>query len=166
MSSFVIAAPEVLVAVSADLVGVGVGLEAAASAAAGPMVGVVAAGGDEVSAVIAWLFGAYARDYLGLGARAAVFHAEFVQALRGAGGGYGAAEATGAAALASVGVRRVYDAPTEAVMERPLVGDGANGTAAHPNGYDGGIVSGNGGARGIPGRPGRGWPAGKNSIGD
>ncbi|WP_338129861.1 PGRS repeat-containing protein, partial [Mycobacterium montefiorense] len=56
-------------------------------------------------------------------------------------GSYAAAEATnaGQALLGAV------NAPAQALLGRPLIGNGIDGTAANPNGGDGGLLYGNGG---------------------
>ncbi|VBA61703.1 Triacylglycerol lipase [Mycobacterium attenuatum] len=72
-------------AVAVDVAGIGSPLTAANLAAAAQTTGVLAAAGDEVPAAIAALFSAHAQDYQALSVRAAAFHAEFVQALWGAG---------------------------------------------------------------------------------
>ncbi|AGL27282.1 PE-PGRS family protein [Mycobacterium tuberculosis CAS/NITR204] len=59
--SFVVAAPEVVVAAASDLAGIGSAIGAANAAAAVPTMGVLAAGADEVSAAVADLFGAHAQ---------------------------------------------------------------------------------------------------------
>lgn len=60
--SFVIAAPEALVAVASDLAGIGSALAEANAAALAPTTALLAAGADEVSAAIAALFGAHGRS--------------------------------------------------------------------------------------------------------
>ena len=80
---------------------------------------VVAAAGDEVSAAIASVFSGHAKDFQALSAQAATFHAEFVQALSGAGGAYSVAEAANAGPLRALfplwqDVRGVINAPTDA----------------------------------------------------
>jgi PE family len=67
--SFVIAAPEFVTA-----------------AASAPTTGVLAAGADEVSAVIAGVFGAHAQGYQALSAQAAALHNELVQLLNAGAG--------------------------------------------------------------------------------
>ena len=84
--SFVVAAPETLAAASADLGSIGSTLSTANAVAAQATTGVVAAAGDEVSAAIASLFSSHAQEYQALSAQAAGWHAEFAQALTGAGG--------------------------------------------------------------------------------
>lgn len=55
--SFVIAAPEVMAAAATDLANIGSSISAASAAAAGPTMGILAAGADEVSVAISALFG-------------------------------------------------------------------------------------------------------------
>ncbi len=97
--SFVVAAPEVVVAAASDLAGIGSAIGAANAAAAVPTMGVLAAGADEVSAAVADLFGAHAQAYQALSAQAALFHEQFVHAMTAGAGAYAGAEAADAAAL-------------------------------------------------------------------
>jgi PE family len=97
--SFVIAAPEMVASAASNLTSLGSMISEANAAAAGPTTGVVAAAGDEVSAGIASLFSSQARDFQALSAQAAAFHAQFVQALAGAGNSYAATEAANASLL-------------------------------------------------------------------
>ncbi|WP_263990408.1 PE family protein, partial [Mycobacterium conspicuum] len=167
--SFVITAPEILAAAAADVAGIGSSLNSAHVLAAAPTTQVAAAAADEVSAAIASLFSGHGRDYQALSAQAAAFHAQFVQTLAHGGAAYSAAEASAVAAVRR-GALAVVNKPTEALTGRPMVGNGANGTAAHPDGYDGGILSGNGGngysqpaGSGLPG--GNGGNAGMHGNG-
>lgn len=48
----------------------------------------------------------------------------------------------------------LINAPTQALLGRGLIGDGAAGTASHPDGYDGGFLYGSGGSGGHGGNPG------------
>jgi hypothetical protein len=82
--SFLIAAPEMVVAAATDLARVGSTISAANVVAAAPTSSVIAAGADQVSASIAALFGAHAEAYQALSAQAATFHNQFVQALTSA----------------------------------------------------------------------------------
>jgi hypothetical protein len=83
--SFVVAAPETLVAASADVSGIGSALSSANAAAASATTTVAAAAGDEVSAAIASLFSGHAQEFQALSAQAAAFHEYFVNLLnRGA----------------------------------------------------------------------------------
>lgn len=86
--SSVIATPELIRAAATDVGTIGSTLSEAHTAAVASTVTVLTAAADEVSAGIAQLFSGYAQDYQVLAARAAAFHAEFVQALNGVGGAY------------------------------------------------------------------------------
>ncbi|WP_140030688.1 PE family protein, partial [Mycobacterium tuberculosis] len=80
--SHVTAAPNVLAASAGELAAIGSTMRAANAAAAAPTAGVLAAGGDDVSAGIAALFGARAQAYQAISAQAALFHDRFVQILQ------------------------------------------------------------------------------------
>ena len=97
--SFILAAPEALVATASDVAGIGSTLSAANAAAAAPTTGVLAAAADEVSTQIAALFSQHAQGYQQLSARAAAFHEQFVQALTASASSYVAAETNAAQAL-------------------------------------------------------------------
>lgn len=79
--SFVIAAPEVMAAAATDLANIGSSISAASAAAAGPTMGILAAGADEVSVAISALFGSHAQGYQTLSAQLAAYHNQFVRAL-------------------------------------------------------------------------------------
>ena len=83
--SAVIAAPELMEAAATDVAAIGSTLNAAHLTAATSTTQVLAAAGDEVSVAIAALFSAHGQGFHALGAQAAAFHAQFVQALNGAG---------------------------------------------------------------------------------
>jgi hypothetical protein len=148
--SFVIAAPEVVAAAASDLARIGYTIGAANAAAAFPTTEVLTAGADEVSAVIAAVFGAHAQGFQTISTEAATFHAQFVQALNASAGSYAAAEA----ANVEQNLLNVLNAPTQALLGRPLIGDGANATVAGGNGGRGGLLYGNGG-NGAAGQPGQ-----------
>ncbi len=76
--SFVIAATEMMQAAAQDLAGIGSSLDDATAIAAVPTTGIAAAGADEVSAMIAQLFGGHGQQFQALAARAATFHQQFV----------------------------------------------------------------------------------------
>ncbi len=142
--SYVIAAPEALVAAASNVAAIGSTIGTANAAAATSTTGVIAAAGDEVSAAIASLFSSHAQDYQALGAQAAVFHTQFVQAITGAGGAYASAEAAATSPLQSV--LGLINEPFLALLGRPLIGNGANGAAGTgAPGKAGGILFGNGG---------------------
>ena len=154
MSSYVIAEPEAVAAASRDLSGIGSAIKEAHAAAAASTTQVLAAGEDEVSAAIAKLFGAYAQDYQALGARTALFHEQFMQALHSGAGAYAASEAANALQVSAV------FSPWKTQTGRPLVGNGANGVdGTGQKGGDGGWLYGNGG------NGGSGYPGGKGGAG-
>ncbi|MBX9642183.1 MAG: PE family protein, partial [Mycobacteriaceae bacterium] len=139
--SFVIAAPAIVQAAATDLASIGSTIGAANVAAAVPTTGVLAAGADEVSAAIAALFGAHAQAYQALSAQAALFHQQFVQVMNTGAQAYASAEAANASPLQQV--LNAVNTPTQALLGRPLIGDGAAG-APGQNGGDGGLLYGNG----------------------
>lgn len=153
--SFVIAVPEALTMAASDLANIGSTINAANAAAALPTTGVVAAAADEVSAAVAALFGSYAQSYQAFGAQLSAFHAQFVQSLTNGARSYVVAEATSAAPLQDL--LGVVNAPAQALLGRPLIGNGANGAdGTGAPGGPGGLLLGNGGngGSGAPGQPG------------
>ncbi|GFG79858.1 hypothetical protein MPRG_31340 [Mycobacterium paragordonae] len=145
--SFVNVVPEALGTATQQVARIGTTLNSANAAAAASTTQVLAAGADEISAAVTALFSNYGAQYQSLSAAAAEFHQSFLQTLNAAGGAYAAADAAGASPLQAleVGVLSVVNAPTQALLGRPLIGNGANGTAASPNGGAGGLLIGNGG---------------------
>ncbi len=127
--SLVIVAPETVAAAALDVARIGSSIGAANAAAAGSTTSVLAAGADEVSAAIATLFGSHAREYQAISTQVAAFHDRFAQTLSAAVGSYVSAEATNAAPLATLehNVLNALNAPTQALLGRPLIGDGAAG---------------------------------------
>src|SRR6202453_923132 len=152
--SFVIAVPEYVTAAASDLGNIGSTISAANAAAAAPTSAIVASGGDEVSAAVATMFGAHAQAYQAISAQAATFHEQFVQLMNAGAGSYANAEAANATPLQST-PQNLIDAlngPTEALLGRPLIGNGINGTpGTGANGQNGGLLWGNGGAGGSGG---------------
>ncbi|WP_254893911.1 PE family protein, partial [Mycobacterium kansasii] len=138
--SFVIASSEMMAAAATDLAGIGSSISAANAAAAAPTAGVVVAAADEVSAGVAALFSAYAQAYQKLGTQVAGFHAQLVQALTAGAGAYASTEA----ANVEQTLLNAINAPTQAFLGRPLIGNGANGGPGQPGG-PGGLLLGNGG---------------------
>ncbi|WP_261879152.1 PE family protein, partial [Mycobacterium marinum] len=113
--SFVWVSPELVSAAAADVAGIGLAVGAANTAAAAATTELLAAGGDEVSAAIAELFGMYGRDYQRIAVEAAGFHAR-VAALLGAGAdSYGWAESSGVLSLQGLqrDVWGMVNAPTQ-----------------------------------------------------
>uniref|UniRef100_UPI001267A928 PE family protein n=1 Tax=Mycobacterium sp. UM_CSW TaxID=1370119 RepID=UPI001267A928 len=145
--SFVFATPDVVASAATDLAGIRSAIGSANAAAAAPIAQVQAAAADEVSAAISALFGEYGQAYQAFSARATAFHDQFVQLLNGAGLSYAAAEAANASPLQTLeqDVLGAINAPTQTLLGRPLIGNGADGTAASPNGQPGGFLYGNGG---------------------
>ncbi|WP_373194432.1 PE family protein, partial [Mycobacterium marinum] len=125
--SYLAIAPEIVAAAAADMDGIG--------------------SADEISAAIAELFGNHAQQYQALSAQIARFHDQFVRSLSGAAQTYASAEATGAAPLQPV--LDLINGPTQALLGRPLIGNGASGAPGTGQaGGDGGLLIGNGGAGG------------------
>ncbi|WP_257692324.1 PE family protein, partial [Mycobacterium tuberculosis] len=153
--SLVIVAPETVAAAALDVARIGSSIGAANAAAAGSTTSVLAAGADEVSAAIATLFGSHAREYQAISTQVAAFHDRFAQTLSAAVGSYVSAEATNAAPLATLehNVLNALNAPTQALLGRPLIGDGAAGA---PGTGQAGGAGGNGGAGGMGGDGGNG----------
>ncbi len=172
--SLVIVTPETVAAAASDVARIGSSIGVANSAAAGSTTSVLAAGADEVSAAIATLFGSHAREYQAISTQVAAFHDRFAQTLSAAVGSYVSAEATNAAPLATLehNVLNALNAPTQALLGRPLIGDGAAGAPGTGQaGGAGGILWGNGGAGGnaglfgVGGTGGPGGPGGPGGVG-
>ncbi len=150
--SFVIVLPPVLTAAASDLAGIGSAFSAANALVMGPTTGLAAAAADEVSTGIAALFDAHAQTYQEIGAQAAVYHAQFVAALTSGARWYAAAEAASASPMQEA--LNLINGPTQALLGRPLIADGATGGPGQAGGL-GGLLFGNGGTggAGAPGRP-------------
>ncbi len=118
--SFVIVSPDVVAAAAPHLANIGATISDANAAAAASTTQLLPAAEDEISAVIAGLFGGYAQDFHAIAAQAAGFHDRFVQAVVASAGSYVAAESASAAALFRTGA----DAP---VAAQQVVVDGAGG---------------------------------------
>ncbi|WP_136622928.1 PE family protein, partial [Mycobacterium pseudokansasii] len=152
--SFAVAVPEALTAAAADVAGIGAVLKVANAVALAPITTVLAAGQDEVSAAVAALFASHGQAYQVISAQAETFHARFAQGLTSAAGWYASAEAANASPLQTVEqeVLGVINAPSQALLGRPLIGDGTNGGPGQAGG-PGGFLYGNGG-NGGPGGAG------------
>ncbi len=138
--SFVLIAPEFVTAAAGDLTNLGSSISAANASAASATTQVLAAGADEVSARIAALFGGFGLEYQAISAQVAAYHQRFVQALSTGAGAYASAEAAAAEQI----VLGVINAPTQALLGRPLIGDGANATTPGGAGGAGGLLFGDG----------------------
>ncbi len=134
--SFVLIAPEFVTAAAGDLTNLGSSISAANASAASATTQVLAAGADEVSARIAALFGGFGLEYQAISAQVAAYHQRFVQALSTGAGAYASAEAAAAEQI----VLGVINAPTQALLGRPLIGDGANATTPGGAGGAGGLL--------------------------
>lgn len=141
--SFLAVAPDWVTSAAADLEHIGSVLSAANAAAALPTTGLAAAAADEVSTAIATLFAGFGQEYQALNTQLSAFQQQFVLSLGSSAGAYASAEATAASVLDPV--FGIINAPTQLLLGRPLIGDGAAGTAASPNGGAGGLLYGNGG---------------------
>ena len=134
--SYVIAAPEYLAAAASDLANIASSIGVANTVAMTPTSGVLAAGADEVSAMIAALFSTHAQAYQALSQQAASFHAQFVQLMNGGASEYALTEAANASPLQTggQGLLNAVSTPTQAAL--------GTGAGSQP----GGISIGNGGA--------------------
>jgi PE family len=94
--TFVTTQPDMLAAAARQLAGVGSELTAQTDAAMTPMMAVVPAAADEVSALTAAQFASHAAMYQAVSAQAAAVHDLFVSALGAAAESYGATEAANA----------------------------------------------------------------------
>lgn len=161
--SFLLVEPDLVTAAAANLAGIRSALSEAAAAASTPTTALASAGADEVSAAVSRLFGAYGQQFQALNARAATFHAEFVSLLNG-----GAAAYTGAEAASVSSMQALLDAvnaPTQTLLGRPLIGNGADGVAGTGSnaGGNGGLGAGSG-AKGNGGNGGDGGKGGDAQL--
>ncbi|ORB68333.1 PE family protein, partial [Mycobacterium shinjukuense] len=148
--------PEWMSAAAGDVAGVGSAVTAANAAAASATTQLSAAAADEVSGQIAALFSGHGVEYQAVSAQVAVYHEQFVQTLRAGLGSYVWTELTNAEQNAL----NVINTPTQVLLGRPLIGDGANATTPGGAGGAGGLLFGNGG-NGAPGvAPGQAGGAG------
>lgn len=143
--SLVMAVPEFLADAADDLATLSSALDAAHAAAAGPTTRILSAAADEVSTMAAQVFSLHAARFQALGARAAAFLDQHVQALQAAADGYANTEAASVPQL----LLELVNAPTNTLLGRPLIGNGANGYTTNQGvgtpGQAGGILYGNGG---------------------
>ncbi|WP_156781007.1 PE family protein, partial [Mycobacterium gordonae] len=121
--SFLFASPEALLASASEAARIGSAIAAANASVASPTTSLLAAGADEVSAAIAALFSVHGQTYQALSASAATLHDRFVQTLAENATAYGSAEA----ANVEQTLLAAINAPTQALLGRPLIGNGSNG---------------------------------------
>src|SRR4051812_45127467 len=149
--SYLVTVPELVSAAAADLTGIGETLSEASASAAAPTTVLLAAGADEVSGAIAALFSGHGQAFQAVSTQAAAFHDRFVQLLSSGAGAYTSAEAANVAPLQSVeqNLLGMINAPTKLLLDRPLIGNGADAAAGSGlAGEDGGLLLGNGGKGG------------------
>lgn len=170
--SFLTVVPDIVTGAAADVAGIESVLRRANQAAAASTTEVLSAAGDEVSRAIAQMFSGHAQEYQALSMRATAFQSELARTLSAAASRYVAAEAAAAADMSAQSIEQglldVINLPTNALLGRPLIGDGASGTTNAQGvgtpGGGGGLLIGNGGrggdsiAAGVVG--GAGGPAG------
>ena len=160
--SYLITTPSVVGAAASDLAALESWISFARSAAIGQTTLFSAAAGDEISLAITGVFSEFGRQFHQLGAEAEAIQAQFLTALSDAGQAYAHAEAAAVSALISPVQSAIvtFQAATQAfgrdalgvansaatlLVGQQLVGAGADGTAASPDGQPGGIIAGNGG---------------------
>ncbi|CLN36095.1 Conserved protein of uncharacterised function PE-PGRS family protein [Mycobacterium tuberculosis] len=159
--SFVNVAPQLVSTAAADAARIGSAINTANTAAAATTQ-VLAAAQDEVSTAIAALFGSHGQHYQAISAQVAAYQQRFVLALSQASSTYAVAEAASATPLQQIeqALLGVINTPTEALVGRKLIGDGAHGAPGTGQaGGAGGILWGNGG-NGGSGAPGQAGGAG------
>ncbi|OBK60071.1 hypothetical protein A5656_13475 [Mycobacterium gordonae] len=159
--SFVFANPELMTTAASDLTGIRSAINAATAAALVPTTQLQAAAADEISQAITALFGQHAQTFHAVSAQATAFQEQFIQTLTAGGTSYALAESINAGPLQPL--LDAINAPTQALLGRPLIGDGADGTAASPNGGAGGLLFGNGG-RGFSQAANSGLPGGSGGA--
>ncbi len=129
MSSFVIATPEFLTAAANDLSGIGDAVRAATGAAAPSTTAIAPLAGDEVSAAVTRMFGAYAQEFQTLSARMEQFYTDCVRALLTGAGAYSGAEAANASPLQTLEQDLLAGPhpPPPKLTRRPRTGHGPHG---------------------------------------
>ncbi len=125
--SFVLVAPEILESAAADVTQIGSAIGAGNLAAAVPTTQLTAAAADEVSTVIAAVFGTHAKEFQTAATLAATYHEQFVRELNAAATAYASTEAsigttlqeivTAANVVAANGFQTLVYGPIHAVGE-------------------------------------------------
>ncbi|SON61615.1 PE-PGRS family protein PE_PGRS16 [Mycobacterium simulans] len=121
--SFVIIGPDAILAKAADLAGIGSTIADANAIAAAQTTAIPAAAADQVSAAVAALLGSHAQSYQAIGTQMAAVHDQIVQTLTNNAGAYASAEA----ANVQQSLLAAINAPAQALLGRPNIGDGADG---------------------------------------
>jgi PE family len=93
MMSLLSIAPDIVAGASDNLAGLGSALRSATAAAANQTTSIAAPAADEVSAAITALFGTHAQGFQAASAKAAAFHDDFVNLLKGGAAQYVGTEA-------------------------------------------------------------------------
>jgi broad specificity phosphatase PhoE len=124
--SFVLVAPDMLETAAADIAQVGSAVTVGNLAAAIPTTELAAAGADEISAAIAALFGAHAREYQAAAAQAATYYEQFVGTLNAAAATYAGTEATIATSMR--GALDALNAPSQVLGSTGAAGQAGGGT--------------------------------------
>jgi broad specificity phosphatase PhoE len=124
--SFVLVAPDMLETAAADIAQVGSAVTVGNLAAAIPTTELAAAGADEISAAIAALFGAHAREYQAAAAQAATYYEQFVGTLNAAAATYAGTEATIATSMR--GALDALNAPSQVLGSTAAAGQAGGGT--------------------------------------
>ncbi|WP_156781333.1 PE family protein, partial [Mycobacterium gordonae] len=123
--TFMVVSPEMVAAAASDVAGIGSTISAANAAAAQSTTGLVSAAADEVSHAIAALFSGHAVGYQEFAGQAAVLHEQFVHTLSAGAASYATAEALNVGPLQPV--LDLINLPTQALLGRPLIGNGTDG---------------------------------------
>ncbi|ORA07962.1 PE family protein, partial [Mycobacterium angelicum] len=148
--SLVFVSPELVVTAATDVAGISAAVHSAARTASASTTQLLAAAGDEVSTQIAALFSAHGQQFQALNAQAAAFSDQFHRTLSASANSYASAEA---ANTIQKDLLAVINAPSQALLGRTLIGNGANASTPGGRGGDGGLLWGNGG-NGAAGAPG------------
>ncbi|WP_224770204.1 PE family protein, partial [Mycobacterium simulans] len=151
--SFVFVSPEIMRTAATDLAGIGSAIGAANAAMVTPTTAVMAAAADEVSRAVASLFSGHAQSYQTLSAQAEAYHSQFVRTLNANATSYALTDLTSVNPMQEL--LNAINAPTQLLLGRPLIGDGAAGLPGQPGGA-GGLLYGNGGngGAGVAGQAG------------
>lgn len=143
--SFLRVSPDVVASAAADLRDLGMAVAARNAAAATLTTQVGSAAADEISVAVAELFSQHAANYQRLAAEATAFHNQFVGNLLSGADSYLSNE------VANTGLLGLLNGPSNVLLGRPLIGNGADGTTVDgvgTAGGAGGILYGNGGRGG------------------
>ncbi|KZS58994.1 PE family protein [Mycobacterium ostraviense] len=119
--SYVLTQPPAMAAAAADFAGIGTAINEAAAAMAVPTTAIAAAAADEVSTVIAQLFGAFGQEYQAINAQLGALYNQFTQKLVAAANAYFGDEAISAAILVNGATAGLFT-PTSPPVVPPVFG--------------------------------------------